>query len=192
MYLADMLRHEAEAQCIEAPDEFLASLNMEVTISLAQKDDLKRAEELTERTHQFNTTGHAYTYEELEMFRVSSDHQLLLVALSDRYASYGIVGLALVECRPDAWTLKSFFVSCRVLSRGIASVLLCHLRNEAARKKVRLLAELVPNDANLVTSIVYKFAGFRVIDQQHGLMVFEDTQPGLQPFPHHMQVGINV
>jgi FkbH-like protein len=188
MYLADIERNEAEAGFAEESEAFLASLNMVMTVTPASADDLKRAEELTERTHQFNTSGHAYSYEELEAFRRSSDHRLLLARLDDRYGTYGTVGLALVECGQDAWTLKSFFMSCRVLSRGVASVLLCHLRGEASRRRVRLLAEVKPNEENLLTSVVYKLAGFREIARQNGRVLYEDSSPGVAPFPRYLRV----
>jgi FkbH-like protein len=190
MYLTGIVRNQAEAEFAGAPEAFLASLNMVVTIFPAGEDDLRRAEELTERTHQLNTTGHAYSWEDLDGFRDSSDHRLLLASLDDKYGTYGTVGLALVECSEEAWTITSFFLSCRVLSRGIASVMLRHLRNEASRRKVRLLAEFIPNDANLMTSVLYKFAGFREIARQGGPMLFEDPLPAVEPFPEHLQVII--
>ena len=190
MYLTDIVRKKAEAEYVNAPEAFLASLKMVVTVSPAGEEDLKRAEELTERTHQFNTTGHAYSYEELDFFRTSGDHRLLIATLDDKYGTYGIVGLALVECSQDEWRIKLHLMSCRVLSRGVASVMLCHLRNEANRRKVRLLAEFIPNDTNLVTSVLYKFAGFREIEPRGGLVLFEDPLPAAHPFPGYVQVII--
>lgn len=39
---------------------------MKISIGPVQDDDLQRAEELTVRTHQLNTTGYTYSYEELD------------------------------------------------------------------------------------------------------------------------------
>ena len=58
-------------------EEFLANLNMDFTIFPVGDDDLKRAEELTVRTHQLNTTGYTYSYDELDELRHSPDHLLL-------------------------------------------------------------------------------------------------------------------
>lgn len=190
MYLTDIVRKKSEVEFVNAPEEFLASLNMVFTVSPAGEEDLKRAEELTERTHQFNTTGHAYSYEELDYFRTSGDHRLLIATLDDKYGTYGNVGLALVECSQGAWRIKLLLMSCRVLSRGVASVMLCHLRNEAKKRNVRLLAEFIPNDTNLVTSVLYKFAGFREIEKKGGLVLLEDPLPAAHPFPEYVQVII--
>jgi predicted enzyme involved in methoxymalonyl-ACP biosynthesis len=41
------------------------------SIAPCKEEDLKRAEELTVRTNQLNTTGYTYSYEELDAFRQS-------------------------------------------------------------------------------------------------------------------------
>src|SRR5215211_6114855 len=51
MYRADIDRKLAEDEFIGPSEEFLATLDMEFTIAPAQGEDLKRAEELTVRTH---------------------------------------------------------------------------------------------------------------------------------------------
>lgn len=44
-----------------------------------------------------DTTGRTYSYEELDTFRTSGDHLLLVARLTDRYGPYGNIGLTLVE-----------------------------------------------------------------------------------------------
>lgn len=190
MYRAEIRRRDAELCSGEAPEAFLASLGMTVTISRACEADLRRAEELTERTHQFNTTGHTYSYDELDFFRSSPDHLLLLASLQDRYGPYGKVGLALVERSKGEWTIKLLLVSCRVLSRGIAPVLLDHLRNEAFKNNMRLRAEVIPNDTNVLTSVAYRMAGFREIGQDNDRVIYEDCHQKLHPFPEYLSVVI--
>ena len=46
--------------------EFLASLQIDFRIRRASRDDLRRAEELTVRTNQLNSTGRTYSFDELE------------------------------------------------------------------------------------------------------------------------------
>src|SRR5579864_1392804 len=94
MYLSDMVRVQAEREFVGASEEFLASLQMVFTIAPAREADLQRAEELTVRTHQLNTTGRTYSYAELNEFRQSPQHKLLIAGLEDKYGSYGKIGLA--------------------------------------------------------------------------------------------------
>ena len=47
--------------------------------------------------------------------------------LEDRFGSYGKIGLGLIERGAEIWTLKLLLMSCRVMSRGVGTVLLNHV-----------------------------------------------------------------
>ena len=83
MYIKDRDRKRAEEEFIGPQEEFLASLEMILSIFSAKEEDLERAEELTSRTNQLNTTGYTYSLEELEHFRESNQHRLLMAALEE-------------------------------------------------------------------------------------------------------------
>ena len=134
MYLNDLKRKEEETSFSGTQEDFLASLNMVVTILPVEEGDLQRAEELTVRTHQLNTTGYTYSYEELDKFRKSDRHKLFITSLEDRFGTYGKVGLVLIECEKDIWTLKLLLMSCRVMSRGIGSILINYIMSLAKKK----------------------------------------------------------
>ncbi|MGW0737575.1 HAD-IIIC family phosphatase [Streptomyces sp. NPDC002851] len=190
LYRADAQRKVAEESHNGTSEEFLASLNMRFTITPAQEDDLKRAEELTVRTNQLNATGYTYSYEELDAFRSSPDHDLLVASLDDTYGSYGKIGLSLVERSADVWTLKLLLMSCRVMSRGVGSVLLNHLIKKAHDAGVALRAEFVSTDRNRTMLITYKFAGFREVAKNGDVSVLENDYSHLQGFPPYMEVVV--
>ncbi len=190
MYLSDIERKKAEEEFIGPQEEFLATLNMHFTISSAKEEDLQRAEELTVRTNQLNTTGYTYSYDELNQFRQSDRHKLLIASLDDKYGSYGKIGLALVECLESFWSIKLLLMSCRVMSRGVGTVMLNHLINLAKEHDVRLRAEFVSNNRNRMMYIAYKFAGFKEIEKKGDLVIFENDLKRIQPFPEYMKVQI--
>src|SRR5690349_20628239 len=99
MYRSEEQRRGLEEQFVGAPEKFLASLHMVLTVSRARSEDLARAEELTNRTSQLNATAHTFSVAELNEFRCSSHHLLLMWALADKFGSYGKIGLALFECQ---------------------------------------------------------------------------------------------
>ena len=78
MYMNDIKRKEEEESYKGSSVEFLKSLNMYVDVSYATVEDIKRVEELTVRTHQLNSTGYTYTYEELCKLIDSDNYKLLL------------------------------------------------------------------------------------------------------------------
>lgn len=190
MYQADIERNRIEQKFVGPQDEFLASLGMILTITPAQEEDLARAEELTVRTHQLNTTGYTYSYEELAAFRMSDHYHLWIAGLEDKYGSYGKIGLALIEIREEEWWIRLLLMSCRVMSRGVGSVLINHIRNQARAANVQLLAEMVPNDRNRMMYMTYKFNHFREKKVSDNQVIFENDLMPPQPFPEYLKLVI--
>ncbi|GCE51350.1 HAD superfamily phosphatase (TIGR01681 family)/FkbH-like protein [Thermosporothrix hazakensis] len=188
MYLSEIERQKAEKDFTGTNEEFLTTLKMVFTISRAHEQDLKRAEELTVRTHQLNTTGYTYSYEELRALLGSSRHRLIIAELEDKYGSYGKIGLVLLECEEKIWTIKLLLMSCRVISRGVGSILLSYIIQAARRARVQLRAEFISNDRNRMMLVTYKFHGFKPIKQDGNFTLFEYSSDVVPAFPDYVQV----
>ena len=181
MYQSQAQRDRVEDEFVGSSDEFLATLGMRFTIAPARTEDLQRAEELTVRTNQLNSTGRTYSYEELDELRTSPDHLLLVASLSDRFGSYGKIGLTLVEKGERTWRLCMLLMSCRVMSRGVGSVLLNHVMGLAAEAGASLQADFVETGRNRMMQITYAFAGFREIGREGSHVLLEADLSALQP-----------
>lgn len=190
MYQNDIRRNDEEENFSGAKEEFLATLGMIFTISPAGEDDLQRAEELTVRTNQLNTTGYTYSYGELEHFRTSPGHRLLIAGLEDKYGPYGRIGLALVETGERQWIIKLLLMSCRVMSRGAGSLLLSYIINEAMKNRVSLLAEMIPNDRNRMMYMTYKFSGFRECGKNGSLVMLEHDMKYTPGYPDYVKLVV--
>jgi FkbH-like protein len=183
MYRADIERKKAEEEFVGPQEEFLASLKMKLILALAQEADLQRAEELTVRTHQLNTTGYNYSYDELNKFRQSPSHLLFIASLADKFGDYGKIGLALVEKSAEVWTVKLLLMSCRVMSRGVGTILMNHILMLARDAGVRLRAEFRSTGKNRMMLITYKFGGFQEVEKIDDLILFEHDLQRIQPQP---------
>ncbi len=190
MYQGQIARDELEGEFVGTNEEFLAGLGMAFTIAPARREDLQRAEELTVRTNQLNSTGRTYSYEELDALRDSPDHLLLVASLTDRFGSYGKIGLALVEKDEKVWRLCMMLMSCRVMSRGVGMVLLNHIMRLADEAGVALRADFVETGRNRMMQITYAFAGFREASRDGAHVVLEADLTGVQPPPPYVQLEI--
>lgn len=188
MYVSDMKRNKIEESYTGSKEEFLTTLDMALTIAPAKEEDLKRAEELTMRTHQLNTTGYTYTYDDLNRLRLSDDHILLVASLDDRFGTYGKIGLTLIECREDIWLIKLLLMSCRVMSRGVGSIMINYIRQEAEKRGLRLQAEMVPTDRNRMMYMTYKFSNFKEIESTPNFVMFENDLIDIPDFPEYVNV----
>lgn len=191
MYLSEIRRKQAEETFAGSREDFLASLHMVMTIAPTRAEDLRRAEELTLRTHQLNTTGYTYSLEELAFFRTSPHHRLLLASLEDIYGSYGTIGLALLECQENIWIIKLLLMSCRVINRGVGTILLHYIMHLAREYQVQLCAEFVSNERNRMMYITYKFAGFREESTLGPVKVLKCDLAHIQPPPDYVQVRVD-
>jgi FkbH-like protein len=190
LYLGEMRRKQTEEAFTGPQEEFLATLGMVFTISPARASDLARVEELTNRTHQLNTTGRTFSREELEELRCSDRHLLLVSELVDKFGSYGKIGLALVECGPEVWTIKLLLMSCRVMNRGVGMILLNHILRRAQDSRVRLLSEFVSNDRNRMMYVTYKFAGFTEVENRNGVQILEHSLASIPPGADYIAVRV--
>ena len=190
MYQDDDKRNREEQE-IGDNRKFLETLQLDFSIRPASVSDLQRVEELTARTNQLNTTGYIYTYEELEELIHSPDHLLLVSGLTDKYGSYGKIGVALLACTERVWTLKLLLMSCRVMSRGVGRVLLNYIMNLARENGCRLQAEFLPTDRNRLMYATYKFAGFTEVETlENGVILLEHPLTHFITYPEYIKVSI--
>ena len=187
MYRADLARQQAESAFEGSADDFLATLGMELDISPVTEEDIKRVEELTVRTHQLNSTGYTYGYDELVSMIRDPGYIFLICGLRDKYGDSGKVGLLLLE-RGEALRIKLLIVSCRVMSRGIGSVLLACATHIAHRLQKPLLAEFLETEHNRIMYITYKLAGFEEEEENGNALLLRYTRPDPLPLPDYIRV----
>jgi FkbH-like protein len=195
MYQGQLAREELERDFVGTNHDFLASLDMSFTIETARQEDLQRAEELTVRTNQLNSTGRTYSYEELDALRSSPDHLVLVASLTDKFGSYGKIGLALVEkghpeLGAEVWQLHMMLMSCRVMSRGVGMVLLNHIMTLAKQAGATMRADFVETGRNRMMQITYAFAGFREISRDGSRAVLAADLSASQPPPPYVRLEI--
>lgn len=179
MYRSDLDRQAAQEVFEGNAEDFLATLHMRMDISPVTEKDLQRVEELTVRTHQLNSTGYTYSYDELLALSRDPGYIFRICGLTDDYGDSGKVGLLLLENGPEALRVKLLIVSCRVMSRGIGSALLCYATQLAHRLGKKLLAEYYETEFNRIMYITYKLAGFEEVreDGQDLLLQFQGGEP---------------
>lgn len=190
MYRSAQQRDLLEQAFTGPKEEFLASLGMILTLAPAAESDLQRLEELVARTHQLNTTGYIYSYDELSHFCRDARYELLVASLEDRYGSYGKVGLSLIRKDPGQWTIKTFLMSCRVLTRGVGAVFINYVLHRAHGCGVRLCAEMIRNDRNRMMYATYRLAGFRECGKQGAVELMEHDLLSIPGYPSYLQLRV--
>lgn len=188
LYLAEERRDQAEQEYQGPKDEFLSSLGMQLCITRATEVDLDRVEELTIRTHQLNSTGRIYSRKELLSSCNSTSQKLLVASLADRFGTYGKIGIVLMDCGETDWHVRLLLMSCRVLNRGVGTIILNYLMNLARENGVTLYSDFVPTDRNRIMYITYKLAGFTEHSRTDNLVVLRDTGKSPANIPNYVKI----
>ncbi|MGO9958824.1 MAG: HAD-IIIC family phosphatase [Solirubrobacteraceae bacterium] len=188
MYRSAIARDTAEQEFRGTNEAFLRTLDMVLTIASAAEEDLQRAEELTVRTNQLNSTGITYSYDELDRYRTSPDHMLLVAGLTDKYGAYGKIGIALVDTGSAVWRLKLLLMSCRVMSRGVGNVMLHHIADLARHNGAGLEADFVETGRNRMMYITYRFGGFTEVRRQGATAVLRADLDQIRQVPSYVRL----
>lgn len=188
MYHNDIRRNKEEQMYTGTKEEFLSTLNMVFKIDKAKEEDLQRAEELTVRTHQLNSTGYIYSYDELKHFIDADEYEVFVAQLDDKFDTYGKIGLALIEKKADIWNLKLLLMSCRVMSKGVGNVFMNYLINEAQKNNKVLKAQFIPTDRNRIMYITYKFNGFKETAKEGDVVNFEADMSYERMIPDYVKL----
>ena len=173
MYQTDIVRNGVEQKFTGTKEEFLKTLDMKLTLRKAMISDVQRMEELTVRTHQLNSTGYVYSYDDLIRLMASDEYELIVAGLDDKYGTYGMIGMALIKKSTEIWELELLLMSCRVVSKGVGNIFMNHIINTARKNNVRFTAQFVPSPRNRVMYITYKFNGFSEAGEKEGVTILE-------------------
>ncbi|MEO8597259.1 MAG: HAD-IIIC family phosphatase [Candidatus Solibacter sp.] len=113
--------------------EFLASLELEVTIAPLQPSQVDRVAQLTQRTNQMNVTCIRRTAAEIQ--RLSEE--CLTVHVTDRFGSYGLTGAVIFRAEAGRLAVDTFLLSCRALGRGVEHRMVARLGEIALERGLR-------------------------------------------------------
>jgi FkbH-like protein len=191
MYLQDQKRKQDENGFKGPRKEFMASMDIRVTISEARDDDLERAEELTKRTNQLNATGKTYDFDQLKRYMTSKNHLLFVCEMTDIYGDYGKIGLALVEIMQEYFHIRLLLMSCRVMSFGVGTILLSHIMQEAKKSGKKVRSDFRHTGKNRVMFVTFKFADFKDVSwDESGTLLLENELTAIQEFPPYVHVTV--
>ncbi|HEU4325819.1 MAG TPA: HAD-IIIC family phosphatase [Roseiflexaceae bacterium] len=132
LYRQNSARRQLQAQSLTL-DDFLAQLNLEVTITPATPAQYARMAQLTQRTNQFNLTTIRRSEAEIGAFCAAEGNQALAVEVCDRFGEYGLVGVVLLTLDRNVLDVDTLLLSCRVLGKRVEHHLAVRL-GEIARQ----------------------------------------------------------
>lgn len=105
-------------------DDYINNLNLELSILRDVEKNIKRAEQLFQKTNQFNFSVKRYTERDILEMHHDNNFEILMYDLKDKFGDYGIVGATIIDKNRSNIKLDSFVLSCRALGRNIEKAIL--------------------------------------------------------------------
>lgn len=136
----DAKRRELARQQAPSLAEFLASLELRVEVKPATPDQILRIAQLSQRTNQFNASSLTFNQYGLQL-AMQQGREVMAVEVRDRFGDYGMAGAVMYIKDTDSLTVEAFYLSCRVLGRGVEHRILSELgriAHSASLARVRI------------------------------------------------------
>ncbi len=159
-------RQRVQVQSVgRSVEEYIAALDLVVTIRRNPTDRIPRLAQLTQKTNQFNLTTLRLTEAHIE--KSMSSYDLVFSGdVVDRYGAYGTTLLALFDKQSNGVAvLRIFLMSCRVMGRGVEAVFLDAIIQILKQDGIsEIHAEFIPTaknepSRNFLPGLGFQFAG---------------------------------
>lgn len=143
-------------------DDFLESLNMLSEVEPFNKFNTPRVAQLSQRSNQFNLRTVRFTESNIEILIQTKDHYTFSFTLEDKFGDNGLICVVILQKENDLTLfINSWFMSCRVLKRGMENFVLNTIANFAKERGFsRLKGEFIPTAKNEMVKDHYKNLGF--------------------------------
>lgn len=158
--------------------DFLKSLNMVSVVEGFTKFNTPRVAQLSQRSNQFNLRTIRYTDAEITDLAKSLDVIDLSFTLEDKFGDNGLICAIIMKPKSkDTLFIDTWFMSCRVLKRGMENFTLNTMVAKAKDAGYRYIeGEYIPTQKNAMVKDHYINLGFERIDETHYRLNLESYQ----------------
>jgi FkbH-like protein len=151
-----------EQQMFTSEDSFLQNLQMVADVQPFNKFNMPRVAQLSQRSNQFNLRTIRYTEETLAKISTSSDYVTFAFSLEDKFGDMGLIcAVVLQKAINKSIFIESWFMSCRVLKRGLENFVLNTIIHYAQKNNFNMIiGEYISTLKNEIVKYHYTNLGF--------------------------------
>lgn len=148
-------------QRVGSAEEWLASLDMNVTVEPLDAGNLSRAAQLLNKTNQMNLSTRRMSDAELGAWAAQPGRSVWTFRVADRFGDSGLTGLASLHVDGERAQVVDFVLSCRVMGRYVEEAMIHWLVDRATQAGAReTWAQLLPTAKNRPCLELWKRSGF--------------------------------
>lgn len=135
--------------------DYLASLEMVISIKVNEHSHVPRIAELTQKTNQFNLTTKRYTEDQIK--GLMPWIKIYTLSVKDKFGDHGITGVCIVMDNQ----ISNFLLSCRILGKGIEYAFMDYIIEDLKKSNHKyIFGKYVPSEKNMQSGAFYPSLGF--------------------------------
>jgi FkbH-like protein len=154
-------------------NNFLKTLSMVSDVQPFNKFNIPRIAQLSQRSNQFNLRTIRYTEADIERIANSDNYVTFTYTLEDRFGNNGLICVIILDKEDkESLFISTWFMSCRVLKRGVENFVL-NLIVDFAKKNgfTKIKGEYIPTTKNNIVKNHYLNLGFKKSQSYYTLEV---------------------
>lgn len=161
-------RRVKAAQNFTNESDFLKSLNMVSEVKGFDKFNIPRVAQLSQRSNQFNLRTVRYTDEQIKAIEIDDEYKTFSFTLEDKFGDNGLIAVVIMKdiskSVPSTLFIDTWFMSCRVLKRGMENFTLNIIVDYARKNGYKnIIGEYLPTAKNGMVKDHYTKLGFESI-----------------------------
>ena len=158
-------------------NDFLKTLNMVSDVQPFNKFNTPRIAQLSQRSNQFNLRTIRYTESDIQRIATSDNYVTFTYTLEDRFGNNGLISVIILDKEDEkSLFINTWFMSCRVLKRGMENFLLNSIVDFAKKNGfIKIKGEYIPTAKNNMVRDHYLNLGFKK-DQSHYTLEVKNYQ----------------
>ncbi|MBC7380573.1 MAG: HAD-IIIC family phosphatase [Burkholderiaceae bacterium] len=146
-------------------EDYLHSLKLQALLSLNARASTARISELSKKSNQFNLTTRRYSEAEIAARMDSESTAVYSLVVRDRFGDAGPTGVVVMRYEGRSAHVEAFFMSCRVIGRGVEYSIWNRICEQAAARGCgELLAEYIPSPRNMLVERFFDDLGMQPLD----------------------------
>jgi FkbH-like protein len=174
--------HNQEKNKHQSLEDYLSSINIEITIKENDTTQLARLSQITQKTNQFNLTTQRYTENQINEFLKGENANIISVSVKDKYGDSGLTAIAIIKEKGKHAYIDSFIMSCRIMGRNIEQALMNFLITTYEKKGFDIIeSAYYPTIKNKPVINFYENSGFEVLnhnqENKHYRIRLSDYKP---------------
>jgi len=172
-YRSNLQREELQGKFSNI-EEYLAGLNMEMSVGLFDDFHRPRIAQLINKSNQFHLTTTRYSESEIASIGQSRTKFGLYFKLQDRFGDNGLISAVILEEQQGFLHIDTWVMSCRVLSRGVEEFILSEMLAFAGdRGNKKLIGKYIPTAKNKLVADLYRRLNFKMTKDENGTTLWE-------------------